>query len=175
MLALGFLTSVVLIVVGTWVYLEAGFADMRSDEDPSAWESRLMYSAVHASVRRRAPKLRNPFPVTDELLIAGRETLLGRLHRVPRRSRKTSQRVWRDVLSARAAVPADWDPIFGSGSFLDREARDSEDRNAPSGAVLFRRQTVEPGSVHYASQPPATHGGERSSVGVSLKREKGML
>ena len=59
------------------------------------------------------------------------EALLGRLRRVPRRSRKTSQRFWRDVLSARAAVPADWDPIFGSRSFLDREARDSEDRNAP--------------------------------------------
>ena len=71
MFAIGFLTSVILMVIGAWVYLEAGLADMRSDEDPPAWESRLMYSAVHASVHRRAPRLQSPFPVTDEGLIAG--------------------------------------------------------------------------------------------------------
>lgn len=71
MFVLGFLTSVILIILGVWVCLEAGFADMRSDEEPPAWESRLMYSAVHASVHRQAPKVRCPFPITDELLIAG--------------------------------------------------------------------------------------------------------
>jgi len=71
MFLFGCLTAVTLTVIGTWTYLELGFAVMRSDENPPAWESWLMSSAVHASVRRRAPKLPSPFPATDDRLIAG--------------------------------------------------------------------------------------------------------
>jgi len=74
--ALGFLAALALIVIGGCVYLECGFADVRSDENPPSWESGLMSSAVHASVRRGAPKLQNPFSPTDERLIVGAKLYL---------------------------------------------------------------------------------------------------
>jgi cytochrome c553 len=74
--ALGFLTALALILIGACLYLEFGFADMRSDENPPSWERGLMYSAVHASVRRSAPKMQSPFPATDERLIASAKLYL---------------------------------------------------------------------------------------------------
>ena len=70
-----FLSGVVLtlfvLILGGFAYLRLGFAEVRGDLPPSAWERTLMFSFVHASVRRRAPDLPNPVPPTDENLIAG--------------------------------------------------------------------------------------------------------
>jgi mono/diheme cytochrome c family protein len=67
----GFLAAIVVLLAGVLGYLRLGFAEVRSDIGPPAWERSLMYSAVHASVRRRAPEIPNPVQPTDENLIAG--------------------------------------------------------------------------------------------------------
>lgn len=68
---LGSAAAIVFLVCGSLVYLELGLAPIAADAAPSALEARLMNSAVHASVRRRAPDLANPLPRTDDTLIAG--------------------------------------------------------------------------------------------------------
>ena len=67
----GVLFTVLLLLVGGLAYLRFGFAEVRADLPPSRWEKALMFSSVHASVRRRAPEMPNPVPATDENLIAG--------------------------------------------------------------------------------------------------------
>ena len=67
----GFLSGIVVLLLGVMGYLSLGLAEVRGDIGPPAWESSLMYSAVHASVRRRAPELLNPIQPTEENLIAG--------------------------------------------------------------------------------------------------------
>jgi mono/diheme cytochrome c family protein len=67
----GVLFTVLLVLVGGLAYLRFGFAEVRADFPPSKWEKALMFSSVHASVRRRAPDIPNPVPATDENLIAG--------------------------------------------------------------------------------------------------------
>jgi mono/diheme cytochrome c family protein len=69
--ALGILFTLVVLLVGGLAYLLLGFSEVRGDLPPSSLESALMTSAVHASVRREAPEMANPFPPTDENLIAG--------------------------------------------------------------------------------------------------------
>jgi mono/diheme cytochrome c family protein len=68
---LGALTAIVVPAIVTFIYLGLGFASVVSDTKPPAWEARLMYNAVHASVRRSSPKLQSPLPATDETVIAG--------------------------------------------------------------------------------------------------------
>lgn len=68
---LGALVAIVILLVGALVYLGFGFASVGADAGPPAWETELMNSAVHASVRRRAPKIQSPLPPTNETLIAG--------------------------------------------------------------------------------------------------------
>lgn len=67
----GAIAAIVVIFVGTLVYLGLGLAPVGADASPPAWEAGLMDSTVHASVRRRAPKMRNPLPSSDETVIAG--------------------------------------------------------------------------------------------------------
>ena len=69
--SLGVLFTLVVMAAGALLYLRVGFAEVRADIPASRFESALMHSAVHASVRRRAPEMPNPVPATDENLIAG--------------------------------------------------------------------------------------------------------
>ena len=69
--ALGVVVTLIVLGLGGLLYLRLGFAEVRADLPPSRLESAVMYSAVHASVRRRAPEIPNPVPATDENLIAG--------------------------------------------------------------------------------------------------------
>lgn len=69
--ALGVICTIAVLVVGGLAYLLLGFAEVRGDVGGSRLESRLMTAAVQASVRRHAPEVVNPFPPTDENLIAG--------------------------------------------------------------------------------------------------------
>lgn len=69
--SLGILFALVVIFLGAFVYLRFGLAEVRGDLPPSRFESYLMTSSVHASVRHEAPELPNPVPPTDENLIAG--------------------------------------------------------------------------------------------------------
>jgi len=73
---LGVIFTVAVLVVGALAYLLLGFAEVRGDVPGTQLESRLLTVAVHASVRRHAPELANPFPPTDETLIAGGKIFL---------------------------------------------------------------------------------------------------
>jgi mono/diheme cytochrome c family protein len=73
----GALAAIVVLAVGALGYFGLGFAAVGADAKPSAWETGMMDSAVHASVRRRAPSLQNPVVATDETLIAGGKLFLG--------------------------------------------------------------------------------------------------
>lgn len=72
----GVLFTVLLLLVCGLAYLRLGFEEVRADIPPSRWEKALMFSSVHASVRRRAPEIPNPVPATDENLIAGGKVYL---------------------------------------------------------------------------------------------------
>jgi mono/diheme cytochrome c family protein len=67
----GVALTLLVLILAAFAYLRLGFAEVRGDLPPSAWERTLMFSFVHASVRRRAPEIPNPVPPTDENLIAG--------------------------------------------------------------------------------------------------------
>jgi mono/diheme cytochrome c family protein len=68
---LGVLLGSLVLIVGGLAYLRLGYAEVRADIPPGRWETALMFSSAHASVRRRAPELPNPISPTDENLIAG--------------------------------------------------------------------------------------------------------
>jgi thiosulfate dehydrogenase len=68
---LGVATTLLILLIGGLLYLKLGLAEVRADLPPSRWESSLMTSAAHASVRRQAPEAPNPIAPTDENLIAG--------------------------------------------------------------------------------------------------------
>jgi mono/diheme cytochrome c family protein len=72
----GFLSGIAALLLAVMGYLKLGLAEMRGDIGPPWWESRLMYSAVHASVRRHAPELSNPIAPTEENLVAGGKIFL---------------------------------------------------------------------------------------------------
>lgn len=67
----GVVATLAALAIGAFAYLLLGMTEVRADIPPSQWEVRLMNAAVHASVRREAPDVPNPFPPTDENLIAG--------------------------------------------------------------------------------------------------------
>jgi thiosulfate dehydrogenase len=67
----GFLAVAVAIVVGSVAYLRCGFAQVPADVNAPTWERRLTSFAVHASVRRSAPRTPSPLAPSDEDLIAG--------------------------------------------------------------------------------------------------------
>lgn len=68
---LGALCMMFVLVTGASGYLLLGLAEVRGDLPPSRLERAWMTRAVHASVRREAPEIANPFPPTDDNLIAG--------------------------------------------------------------------------------------------------------
>jgi mono/diheme cytochrome c family protein len=68
---LGVVVTLLALFAGGIGYLKLGLAEVQADLPPSRWEKSLMTSAVHASVRRRAPEVANPVAPTDENLIAG--------------------------------------------------------------------------------------------------------
>ena len=68
---LGVLVGIALPLVGAFIYLRLGMAEVRADIPPGRLETYLMNTGVHASVRRKAPAVPNPAMPTDENLIAG--------------------------------------------------------------------------------------------------------
>jgi|SRR5271170_4164762 len=68
---MGIVFTLVVLAVGGRGYLLLGLAEVRGDLPPSRFESAIMNRAVHVSVRREAPEMANPFPPTDENLVAG--------------------------------------------------------------------------------------------------------
>jgi mono/diheme cytochrome c family protein len=74
---LGVITTLLILFLTGWAYLRLGFAEVRGDLPPGNWETSLLTSAVHASVRRQAPEVPNPVAPTDENLIEGGKEYLG--------------------------------------------------------------------------------------------------
>jgi mono/diheme cytochrome c family protein len=74
---LGAIVTLAVLAIGAYAYLRLGFAEVRGDIPPSRLESDLMRMAVHASVRRNAPQVKNPIAPSEENLIAGGKMYLG--------------------------------------------------------------------------------------------------
>ena len=68
---LGVIATLLVLAVGIAGYLRLGLAEVRADIPPTRFETYVMNSAVHASVRRSAPEIPNPVEATNENLIAG--------------------------------------------------------------------------------------------------------
>lgn len=74
MFILGSFAAIVVVAVvalGTLGYVGLGFGSVGADANPGVLETEVMRSVVHASVRRRAPKMQNPLPPSDKTVIAG--------------------------------------------------------------------------------------------------------
>jgi thiosulfate dehydrogenase len=69
--ALGIVFTLFVLAAGGLAYLLLGYSEVRGGVAPSRLEKAILSRAVHASVRREAPEIANPFPPTDETLIAG--------------------------------------------------------------------------------------------------------
>jgi mono/diheme cytochrome c family protein len=74
---LGVVTTLAVVLLGGFLFLRLGLAEVRGDVPPSRLETYLLGSAVHAAVRRNAPDMPNPVPPTDENLIEGGKQFLG--------------------------------------------------------------------------------------------------
>ena len=67
----GFVTAVVLLILGVFLYVRLGFVDPRADTPVGSLESAVAMPALDASVDRHAPDLKNPVPADDADLTAG--------------------------------------------------------------------------------------------------------
>jgi mono/diheme cytochrome c family protein len=68
----GFIAAVVILPIAALAYFRLGLGETRSDVRPPAWETRLMTSAVHASVRKSALAIEAPREENlDDAIVAG--------------------------------------------------------------------------------------------------------
>ncbi len=67
----GSFCAIALLAIAVAIYSGLGFMDVSADAEPSAWETSLMTSAVHASVRRRAQAVESLPSPSDDTLVAG--------------------------------------------------------------------------------------------------------
>ena len=138
---LGVLTALLVLVVGGLAYLKLGLVEVRGDRPPSRLEAYLMSSAVHASVRRHAPQVQNPIPLTDENLIAGGKQYRGECsgcHGTPGKP----DRFPGSLVSRPAPVSHGWNQLHRSASLLGGEARHPPFRNVRQRFVGFRRRAL---------------------------------
>jgi mono/diheme cytochrome c family protein len=94
---LGSLVTVLALALGAITYMRLGLSEVRGDVPASNMEASLMRMAVHASVLRHAPEVRNPVEPTEENLIAGGKMFLNECagcHGTPGKARK-----WADTLN----------------------------------------------------------------------------
>jgi mono/diheme cytochrome c family protein len=70
----GVLIGIVLVPLGLFFVLRAGFWPTAATSQPSSWESRLASRALQASVERVAPAEPNPITANEENLLAGMKT-----------------------------------------------------------------------------------------------------
>jgi thiosulfate dehydrogenase len=70
----GVLVGIVLVPLGFFFVLRAGFWPIAAASQPSSWESRVALRILQASVERVTPPLPNPIAASDENLLAGMKT-----------------------------------------------------------------------------------------------------
>jgi mono/diheme cytochrome c family protein len=68
---LGVIITLIVLVVGGLVFALLGFMPTNADATPPRWEHRVASTTLDASMERRAPRLTNPVPPTDDNLIEG--------------------------------------------------------------------------------------------------------
>jgi mono/diheme cytochrome c family protein len=68
---LGVIITLLVLILGGLAYALLGFVHTNADATPPNWESRIAMSCLDASMERRAPRVTNPVPSTDENLING--------------------------------------------------------------------------------------------------------
>jgi len=68
---LGVILTLVVLAIGGLVITMLGFVPTHADATPPNWEQRLASTALDASMERRAPRVSNPVPPTDDNLIDG--------------------------------------------------------------------------------------------------------
>jgi mono/diheme cytochrome c family protein len=67
----GIVATLVVLMLGGWLYLKLGCVDMRADREPSRLEADLAHTALGASAARNAPQQQNPFQPIESNLLAG--------------------------------------------------------------------------------------------------------
>jgi hypothetical protein len=67
----GVLIGTILVPLGFFLVLWAGFWPIAATSQPPSWESHLALRALQASIKRRAPPSANPITASDENLLAG--------------------------------------------------------------------------------------------------------
>lgn len=68
---IGFLATIAILLAAAIGYAKLGLTKVRADVPTPTWQDWIIHFAEHASVRRPAAQLRNPFPDSDTELIAG--------------------------------------------------------------------------------------------------------
>jgi mono/diheme cytochrome c family protein len=68
---LGIIFTLVVLAVGGLAIAMMGFIPSNADANPPGWEQHLANTALDASMERRAPRVSNPVPPTDDNLIDG--------------------------------------------------------------------------------------------------------
>jgi mono/diheme cytochrome c family protein len=70
-LILGVIITLLALIVGGLVFAMRGFMPTNADSTPPRLEYRIANAALDASMERRAPRVTNPVPPTDDNLIEG--------------------------------------------------------------------------------------------------------
>jgi thiosulfate dehydrogenase len=68
---LGVVITLLVLVLGGLAFALLGFLPTDADSTPPRWERRITMSSMDASMERRAPRVNNPVPPTDENMIEG--------------------------------------------------------------------------------------------------------
>jgi len=68
---LGVVITLLVLILGGLGLALLGFIPTNADSTPPRWERRIAMSAMDSSMERRAPRVNNPVPPTDENMIDG--------------------------------------------------------------------------------------------------------
>lgn len=74
---LGIIITLIVLSAAAYIYLELGFVSTRADVKPGALDSWLG-TATDASTKRKAPKMANPVPDTQQTLLAAAKIYISR-------------------------------------------------------------------------------------------------
>jgi len=161
---LGVVTTVAILTLGTLLYLRMGLAEVRADVAPPQWETSLLSTAVHASVRREAPEMRNPVEPTDQNLIAGGKMYLNECagcHGTPGKPEESGDSLYPPIPQLPTVgteyteAQVFWVAKHGirrAGMFAN--GKWDSDQKLWTIAAYIKRMQVAPPAVQEALQPP---------------------
>jgi thiosulfate dehydrogenase len=68
---LGVIVTLFVLFAGALVVAQFGYLPTNADATPPDFETRIASNALDASMERHAPRVKNPYPVTNDSLISG--------------------------------------------------------------------------------------------------------